>query len=83
MHDHQRSSVVDSEADSTYRWGGHAESLRRKRGDAAGVELGISPVDRFRGERGNCPRSPLRRASSPIGGRLIAGSWPSGRTEVP
>jgi hypothetical protein len=62
-------SVVDSEADSTYRWGGHAESLRRKRGDAAGVELGTSPVDRFRGERGNCPRSSLRRASSPCRGQ--------------
>jgi hypothetical protein len=28
------------------RWGGHAESLRRRRGDAAGVELGAYLTDR-------------------------------------
>jgi hypothetical protein len=29
------------------RWGGHGEGLRRRRGDAVGVELGTSLVDRM------------------------------------
>ena len=44
--------------DFLFRWGGHVESLRRRRGDAAGVELGASLTDRLCGERGNHPRSP-------------------------
>ena len=40
------------------RPGGHGEDLRCNRGDAAGVELGASLVDRLRDERGNRPVSP-------------------------
>jgi len=29
--------AVNSEAGSEFRWGGHGEGLRRRRGDAAGV----------------------------------------------
>jgi hypothetical protein len=38
--------VVNSVAGFERRWGGHAECLRRRRGDAAGVELGASLTDR-------------------------------------
>jgi hypothetical protein len=38
--------VVNSEAVWFQRWGGHVEGLRRRRGDAAGVELGASLADR-------------------------------------
>lgn len=48
----------DSEADQVGRWGGHEESLRRTRGEAAGEQLGASPVNRSVGERGNHPGSP-------------------------
>ncbi len=36
----------DSEAGTSYRWGGHVEGLRRRRGEAAGEKLGAAPVDR-------------------------------------
>ena len=45
------------------RPGGHGEDLRRNRGDAAGVELDASLVDRLRDERGNRPVSPSRPCS--------------------
>ena len=64
---------VNSEAGFLFRWGGHAEGLRRRRGDAAGVELGASLTDRWRGERGNYPRPPGRRAPGPAVGRPVAG----------
>jgi hypothetical protein len=37
----------DFEAGLARRWEGHGESLRRRRGDAAGVQLDGSPVDRW------------------------------------
>ena len=37
---------VNSEAGFLFWWGGHAEWLRRRRGDAAGVELGASLTNR-------------------------------------
>ena len=40
------------------RPGGHGEDLRCNRGDAAGVELDASLVDRLGDERGNRPVSP-------------------------
>jgi hypothetical protein len=40
------------------RPGGHGEDLRRNRGDAAGVELDASLVNRLSDERGNRPVSP-------------------------
>ena len=39
VHDH-RLWVVDSEAGSECRWGGHGEGLRRTRGESAGAKLG-------------------------------------------
>jgi hypothetical protein len=44
---HQRAGGVNSEAGFGRRWGGHGEGLRRRRGDAAGVELGASLTDRW------------------------------------
>ena len=38
---------VDSEAGFACRWGGHGDSLRRSRGDAAGAKLGAQLIDRF------------------------------------
>ena len=65
--------MVNSEAGQCVRWGGHGEGLRRNRGDAAGVQVGTSLLDRFGRERGNHPRSPNRRAaSSPRAGSLPA-----------
>jgi hypothetical protein len=52
--------AVNSEAGFRYRWGGHGESLRRNRGDAAGVKLGTCLIDRVHSERGNRPRSPFQ-----------------------
>lgn len=49
----------DSEAGQVGRWGGHEECLRRTHGEAAGEQLGTSPVDRSVGERGNHPGSPF------------------------
>lgn len=37
---------VNSEAGNRRRWGGHVEGLRRRCGDAAGVELGADLTDR-------------------------------------
>lgn len=41
------------------RWGGHAECLRRRRGDAAGVELDGSLVDRMVVNVGSVLASPF------------------------
>ena len=38
---------ADSEAGLACRWGGHGESLRRNRGDAAGAKLDAGLIDRF------------------------------------
>jgi hypothetical protein len=78
-----RGAGVNSEAVYTCRWGGHAECLRRRRGDAVGVKAGASLIDRFRGERGNRPWSPYPPGNRFGGGqvrcRLVAG----GGAEVP
>ena len=55
------------------RPGGHGEDLRCSRGDAAGVELDASLVDRVRDERGNRPVSPSLPCSQ-HGGRAGASS---------
>jgi hypothetical protein len=60
---------VNSEAGFLFRWGGHVEGLRRRRGEAAGVELGASLTDRLRGERGNHPRPPGPLGIQPGGGQ--------------
>ena len=68
------------------RWGGHGEGLRRRRGDAAGVELGASLTDRLRGERGNHPLVALPPGSRCGGGqvrrRLMAVGWGGGPVVV-
>ena len=54
VHDHRW--VVDSVAGLACRWGGHGESLRRSRGDAAGAKLGAKLIDRFAVNAGTIPR---------------------------
>jgi hypothetical protein len=53
------------------RWGGHVEGLRRRRGDAVGVELGISLVDRMMVNAGTVHGCPPGRTSGPVTGRSI------------
>ena len=53
VHDHRW--VVDSVAGLACRWGGHGESLRRSRGDAAGAKLGAKLIDRFAVNTGTIP----------------------------
>jgi hypothetical protein len=72
-----------SEAGLWVRWGGHVEGLRRRRGDAVGVKAGASLIDRFRGERGNHPRSPSRRAAGPVVGRSVVDRWAWDGAEAP
>jgi hypothetical protein len=50
--------VGDSEAGNVYRCGGRVESLRRRRGEAAGEKLGANPVDREMVNMGTGPGSP-------------------------
>ena len=47
--------VADSVAGLACRWGGHGESLRRNRGDAAGAKLGAKLIDRFAVNTGTIP----------------------------
>ena len=72
-----------SEAGLWVRWGGRVEELRRRRGDAVRVKAGASLIDRFRGERGNHPRSPSRRAAGPVVGGSVVDRWPWGGAEAP
>ena len=53
--DTRRAAGVNSEAGLRCRWGGHGESLRRSRGEAAGVELDAKLVDRFQVNAGTVP----------------------------
>jgi hypothetical protein len=53
------------------RWGGHVERLRRRRGDAVGVELGISLVDRVMVNAGTVYGRPPGRASGLVRGRSV------------
>jgi hypothetical protein len=59
------------------RLGGRVEGLRRRRGDAAGVELGTDPVDRNIVNVGTLPGLPYLRWATAAGGqadrRLMAG----------
>ena len=70
VRDRRREAAVNSEAGSVFRWGGHGEGLRRSRGDAVGVELAASLIDRVRAERGNHPRSPFLPGSQSGGGQV-------------
>jgi hypothetical protein len=53
------------------RWGGHGECLRRRRGDAVGVELGISLVDRVMVNAGTVRGRPSGRSSGSVMGRSV------------
>jgi hypothetical protein len=69
----------DSEAGQVGRWGGHEESLRRTRGEAAGEQLGASPGDRSVSERGNHPGPPSPPPGQGGGGQarrqLMISGW--------
>jgi hypothetical protein len=68
------------------RRGGHGESLRRSRGDAAGAELGAKPVNRFAVNTGTiscrscCPGSTRSRGISPSSAE--GASWGGGPVVV-
>jgi len=51
------------------RRGGHVESLRRRRGDTAGAELGTSPVERFMVNVGTISAVPSPDSSPLPGGK--------------
>ncbi len=58
--------------------GGHGESLRRSRGEAAGEELGTTPVDRLMVNVGTATRPPSLTASQADSGkacRLLMAWW--------
>ena len=65
------------------RWGGHGEGLRRSRGDAVGVKVGASLIDRFHGERGNRPWSPSPPGIRPGGGQVRCRLVAVGGAEAP
>jgi hypothetical protein len=69
--------------DFLFRWGGHVEGLRRRRGDAAGVELGVSLTDRSDGERGNHHESPSLPDSQSGGGQARCRLMAVGGAEAP
>jgi hypothetical protein len=47
--------MVDSVAGLACRWGGHEESLRRTRGEAAGAKLDAKLIDQFAANTGTIP----------------------------
>jgi hypothetical protein len=59
---------TDSEAGLACRWGGHGESLRRNRGDAAGAKLDAGLINRFPVNTGTIPHRSLRPGSIRAGG---------------
>ena len=69
----------DSDADEQERLGGHGESLRRTRGEAAGEKLGASPVDWSVVNVGTIPGPPSPPVIVAGGGqarrRLTAPEW--------
>ena len=77
VHDHH--PVVDSEAGWYRRSRGHTESLRRRCGEAAGAQLGTSPVDRLVVNVGTIPTPPIPPPIQGGGGqarrRLSAPGW--------
>ena len=81
-----RRGRFNSEAVYACRWGDHAESLRRRRGDAVGVELDAQPGRSNFCERGNRSRPSLSPGTQPEEGqvrcRLMAGQWGGGSVVV-
>lgn len=74
---------IDSVAGLLVRWGGHAEGLRRRRGDAVGVKADASLIDRFPVNVGTVSGRPSRRAAGPVAGRSVVDRWPWGGAEAP
>jgi hypothetical protein len=60
----------DSGAGCCSRRGGHGEGLRRSRGEAAGVELGADPVDRYMVNVGTVPVLPFPASGQLVGGQV-------------
>jgi hypothetical protein len=77
---HARRQVLvgDSDLGAQGRAGGHREGLRRTDGEAAGIQLGTSLVDRQAGNVGSVRRRPLGWAGSPSAGGVRA--WRSLRS---
>jgi len=77
VHDHRE--VVDSEAVTSLRPGGHTEGLRRRCGEAAGAQLGTYSVDRLVVNVGTIPTPPYPPPIQGGGGqarrRLLAPGW--------
>jgi hypothetical protein len=74
---------IDSVAGLLVRWGGHAEGLRRRRGDAVGVKADASLIDRFLVNVGTVSGRPSRRAAGSVAGRSVVDRWPWGGAEAP
>jgi len=78
---HGRLRAADFAAGLRCRWGGHGESLRRSRGDAAGAELDAKPVNRFAVNTGTVPcrsRCPGSTRSGGIGPSSAEGTGGGG-----
>ncbi len=60
--------VVNSVAGLACRWGGHGESLRRNRGNAAGAKLGAKLINRFAVNTGTIPHRSCCPESIRVGG---------------
>ena len=84
VHDHRQ--VVDSVAGLACRWGGHGESLRRNRGDAAGAKLDAKLIYRFAVNTGTIPhrsRCPESIQAGGIGTSSVEGTgWGGGPVVV-
>jgi hypothetical protein len=65
-----RTGQRDSDAGELDRPGGHAEGLRRRRGEAAGEKLGTAPVNRDVGNVGTLPGLPLPPCGQHGGGQV-------------
>ena len=74
---------INSVAGLWVRWGGHAEGLRRRRGDAVGVKADACLIDRFLVNVGTVPGRPPRRAAGPVAGRSVVDRWSWGGAEAP
>ena len=77
VHDHRE--AVDSDAGPSPRPGGHAECLRRRRGEAAGAQLGTYSVDRLVVNVGTIPTPPypppIQGGGGQVRRRLLAPGW--------
>jgi hypothetical protein len=78
--------VADSVTGLACRWGGHGESLRRSRGDAAGAKLGAKLIDRFAVNTGTIPHRSRCLEAVRVGGidasSVEGAGWDGGRVVV-